>query len=60
MLEEQHAKAGRAQIGEWPRARHEDAEDGEAEVGLRLPRIGLRRMPRGNVANLVTKHAGEL
>ena len=30
------------------------------DAGLRLPRVGLRRVARGDVADLVTEHAGQL
>ena len=44
VLEEQHAEAGRAEIGERLRARHEDAEDRQAEV--RLAPAACRPAPR--------------
>jgi hypothetical protein len=55
--QEQHAQTGGTQIGKRRGARHEDAEDREADAGLRLPRVGLGGMARGDVANLMTEHA---
>ena len=60
VLEEQHAECGLGEALERPRLGHEDAEQRQADAGARRLRVLLRRMARGDVADLVTEHAGEL
>src|SRR5262245_19629644 len=60
VLEEEDAQSGGTKIGEGARARHEDAEDGQPEAGLRLTGVLLRRMTRGDMPDFVAEHTGQL
>ena len=59
-LEKQHAEARLREVAERPHLRHEDAADQHAKRRAHAARVLLRRVARGDVADLVAEHADEL
>jgi hypothetical protein len=60
VLQKQHAERGFRDILERPRFGDEDTEQCHPDSGGRRFGVLLRGMPRGDVTDFVSEHAGEL
>src|SRR5919197_26828 len=60
VLQEHEAKTAFSQLRERPGLRQKDAAEYQSELRAGGSRVLLRRVPRGDVPDFVSEHAGEL